>query len=280
MKTFSVGARDERVTAVRCSLCGGHRRREFLVCEGFTYKMCEGCGLVFQDPQPVFEDLRERYAERYFEYELENESNFFQLMLLGLGDIGFWDRPRESFPNTRLLDIGCATGMLLGHMRDRGWDVQGVEICRESAEYGMRRRGVDIFVGSLEEARFPASSFAVVHLSHLIEHVRDPRRFLVEVHRVLAGGGTAVITTPNVGGFQARLFRERWRSAIADHLTLFSVRTLRRMLEETGFRVRSTVTWGGLARGTAPALIKRPVDRLAKRLGFGDVVLFDVVKPD
>ena len=87
-------------------------------------------------------------------------------------------------------------------------------------------------------------------------------------------GGIALITTPNVDGFQARLFRENWRSAIADHLVLFSRRTLGRLLQESGFEVLDTVTWGGLALGSAPALIKKPVDRLAKRFGFGDVVLF------
>ena len=37
-----------------------------------------------------------------------------------------------------------------------------------------------------------------------------------------------------------------------------------------------TVTWGGLAKGTVPDFIKRPADRMAKRFGFGDVVLFYV----
>lgn len=83
----------------------------------------------------------------------------------------------------------------------------------------------------------------------------------------------ALITTPNINGLQARLFGSRWRSAIADHLTLFTKRTLARMLRQTGFRVVRIVTWGGLAVGTAPPLLKRAADRLAKRWGFGDVML-------
>jgi hypothetical protein len=82
-----------------------------------------------------------------------------------------------------------------------------------------------------------------------------------------------VVTTPNVDGLQARLFRGLWRSAIADHLTLFSVRTLRRLLEDCGFEVLAVQTWGGLAKGTVPAWLKGPVDRWAKRRGHGDVVL-------
>ncbi|HTP57930.1 MAG TPA: class I SAM-dependent methyltransferase, partial [Spirochaetia bacterium] len=130
------------------------------------------------------------------------------------------------------------------------------------------------FPGTLQEAGFPDNSFSVVHFSHLIEHVPDPKGLLAEVLRILKPGGFAVITTPNVDGFQARLFRSDWRSAIADHVVLFSRRTLGMVIDEAGFQTLRTVTWGGLAVGTAPKIIKKPMDRLAKKLGFGDVVLF------
>jgi 2-polyprenyl-3-methyl-5-hydroxy-6-metoxy-1,4-benzoquinol methylase len=200
-------------------------------------------------------------------------------MKLGLQDIRFFERTSSLDKSRRFLDVGCATGMLLEYMREKGWNVQGVELCRESAEYGMRRRNIDIFVGTLEQAGFPDSSFPVIHFSHLIEHVPDPKTFFLEIRRILVPGGYVVVVTPNIDGLQARLFRESWRSAIADHLTLFSKSTLAAMLAATGFQVLQTVTWGGLAKGSVPAAVKRPVDFLAKRLGFGDVVLMLARKP-
>ncbi len=277
MKTFSVGPLAERFLEVGCNLCGSGERRLALRCEGFSFWRCRRCGLVYQNPQPVFEDLRRRYGEGYFDYELENDRNFFNLMKLGLRDIGFHDLPRERFAARRFLDVGCATGMLVEHMQGLGWQAKGVEICEASARYGRERRGVDIALGTLEDLRFADASFSVVHFSHVIEHVPDPKAMLREVRRILTPDGMAIITTPNVNGFQARLFGRRWRSAIADHLTLFTRRTLRALLAETGFRVLRVVTWGGLAVGTAPPLLKRPADRLAKKLGFGDVMLFQAV---
>ncbi|HVP19172.1 MAG TPA: class I SAM-dependent methyltransferase [Spirochaetia bacterium] len=273
-KTYSSLPGVERFRTVPCPLCGADEPVPFLSCDGFSFVRCVACRAVYQRPTPVFEDLRKRYGEGYFVYEHENERNFFNLMKLGLSDVDFEARTGD-LPNPRtFLDIGCATGMLLASMRDKGWVVKGVDVCRESAEYGRRHRGVDIFPGTLEEAGFPDESFSVIHFSHLIEHVPDPRGFLVEVRRILKKDGLAVITTPNVDGFQARLFGSGWRSAIADHLVLFSRRTLGRLLRDSGFEILTTVTWGGLAMGTAPRLVKRPIDRLAKKLGFGDVVLF------
>ena len=273
MKTYSSIPGRERFRSVSCNLCGGRSHRRTLVCRDYTFVKCNLCGLVYQNPQPVFSDLKHRYRQNYFEYELQNEANFFHLMKLGLEDIRFSELAADLDGRKKFLDVGCATGMLLDHLRALGWAVQGVELCPESAEYGVKTRGLDIFVGTLEKAFFPDASFPVVHFSHLIEHVPDPKRFFAEVHRILSPGGHVVVVTPNIDGLQARIFRRRWRSAIADHLTLFSRKTLHRMLSEAGFQVLKSVTWGGLAKGSVPGLIKRPVDHLAKKLGFGDVVL-------
>jgi len=278
MKTFSVGPGGERFRTVPCPLCGSERRRQRFAGEGCRFVDCLDCGLVYQDPQPAFEEVAGRYGQAYFEYERANEANFFRLMELGLRDIGFEELTADLPAPKRALDVGCATGMLLERLRAGGWEVQGLDLCRESAEYARRKRGIPVFIGTLEQARFPDGRFAFVHFSHLIEHLTDPAGFLREVHRVLSPQGYAAVTTPNIAGLQARLFRERWRSAIADHLCLFSVRTLRRLLEGCGFRVLKTQTWGGLARGASPGWLKAPADYLAKRLGFGDVVLMLVRK--
>jgi 2-polyprenyl-3-methyl-5-hydroxy-6-metoxy-1,4-benzoquinol methylase len=278
-KTWSSTPGAERTERVACALCGARDAAPgFAVAapgaRPFSFVRCRRCGLVYQDPRPVAEDLHRRYDAAYFAYELANEESFFELMRRGLADVSFERIAAATPPPRTFLDVGCATGRLLQWLAADGWEVRGVDVCRESAEYGQRVRGVRIHAGTLEEARFPDDSFAVVHCSHLIEHLGDPRAFLREVRRVLCDAGRAVITTPNIDGFQARLFGSGWRSAIVDHLVLFGRATLRRMLAEEGFAVEREVTWGGLAAGTAPPWLKRPADRLAKRWGFGDVMLY------
>ena len=113
----------------------------------------------------------------------------------------------------------------------------------------------------------------MVMASHLIEHLNDPAGFARESRRILKVGGYFLITTPNIAGFQARVFKHRWRSAIFDHLYLFSIKTLSKLLVISGFTVEKVITWGGLASGTAPAPVKRLFDKAAKVFGFGDVML-------
>lgn len=266
---------------VVCPFCAADDGRPFFRGADFTYVRCRRCGLVYQNPRYTFRHLRSSvYGAKYFRYELRNEENFFRLMLLNLRDAAVRSRTEDwPPPRKRFLDVGCATGRLLAHMRDAGWEVTGVDLCAESCRYGRRTYGVRILNTTLEAARFATSSFGFVHMSHVIEHLPDPMGSLTEVFRILMPGGLFLCVTPDCSGFQARLLRSRWRSAHRDHLTLFTRKTLRRALERTGFEVLRSFSYGGLAQGLAPAWVKRPLDVLAKRLGFGDVVVFLGRKP-
>jgi SAM-dependent methyltransferase len=304
VKTWSTPVRiDEERRPVPCTLCGGNTFIPHFTCNppagktvsknnktypetppagakeaAFSYVRCGQCGLVQINPQPEPGEVASRYGslhgEDYLSYELENEAAFLRLQELALRDAGFFAAEQK---NSRILDIGCATGALLASLKKRGWTVHGVEISGPQAEY-CRGRGLPVSGLPLEENHFPAESFDAVTASHLIEHINDPGAFVREVRRILKKGGRFYINTPNIGGFQARLFGGRWRSAIFDHLYLFSRATLRALLERAGFRVERCSTWGGLAAGIAPKPIKVLFDRAAKCFGAGDVMIVRAMK--
>jgi len=277
MKTFSKTPRETSYIERECPMCGDVPAVPVWHLDGFVFSRCTGCGLLYQNPQPLQSELLERYDEEYFEYEIDNQEAFLQLNLLGVRDVGFYDDiQKDSFSVQKaptFLDVGCATGRLIQHLHTEGWKTQGVEVCSPAAEYGRRARGVSIFTGTLEEAKFPSSHFDVVHASHVIEHLQEPDEFIREARRVLKPEGYLLLITPNSGGFQAKLMRGKWRSAIADHMVLFSRKTLTLLLEKEGFLVERSKTWGGIPRGMAPTWIKTIADRLAKRAGWGDVMV-------
>lgn len=280
VRTFSMEpGGEERQTWISCPICGSDRYRPHWLIDSYRFVKCRSCGHIYQNPQPVFDDLQGRYAEEYFHYERENEEQFFDLMLKGLEDIDFSSLTSAMEGPGRFLDVGCATGRLLAHLRESRWDVAGVEICEPAARFAREERALPVFIGQLEDSDFDLESFDAIHFSHVIEHVPDPRLFLARVYELLAPGGFTVIVTPDVAGLQARLFGRRWRSAIADHLNLFSYRSLSRLLSKTDFHIVRKVSWGGLAAGTAPPSIKRLADRAVKRLNLGDVMLVLAQKP-
>jgi len=304
---------DGKSRIVPCACCGSLVFKSALNCEGFSFTRCVSCGLVQRNPQPLREEINARYSNiygnDYLSYELENEAAFLNLQQLALKDAGFEKIEKELFSRCpedppSILDIGCATGALLANLRDRvtrvevpradgsdvsrsdggeisratrnevsrAWRVTGVEIS-PGAEYAKNERKLEVYNIPLEEIKFKEYTFDVIHASHLIEHLNDPKTFLTETHRILKNDGYCFITTPNIDGFQARLFGGRWRSAIFDHLYLFSARTLSVMLKNTGFKIECIKTWGGLAAGAAPLPVKKAADYLAKKFGCGDVMI-------
>jgi len=273
------------IMIVPCAFCGGSSFRPALNCEGFSFVRCAKCSLVQRNPQPAKDEIILRYSSTfgkdYLAYEIENEKAFFNLQTLALNDVKFNKLEKHLFSkNTRpsFLDIGCATGALLVHLSRRGWNVTGVEISPASV-YARERCKLNVYDIPLEEINFPENYFDVVHASHLIEHLNNPDVFLSESQRILKPNGSLFITTPNIGGFQARLFGGRWRSAIFDHLYLFSKRTLRKMLKAHGLIIESCRTWGGLAAGTVPNWLKKTADVFSKRFGCGDVMIIKCRKP-
>ena len=273
VKTWSTSFRKEECAAIPCTLC----RSCSFIPHFNGYVRCSSCSLVQVNPQPLPINISERYnngsGQEYLAYEKNNEAIFLRLGELALQDAGFFDLEADLLPaGPRVLDIGSAIGALPALLKNRGWAVQCVEISVPQALY-CRERGLETSTLPLEDNHFLDQSFDAVIASHLIEHLNDPGSFVREVHRILKPNGRFYITTPNIDGFQAKIFGSRWRSAIFDHLYLFSAKTLRLILEQSGFTVERIKTWGGLAAGIAPVPVKKIFDAAVKPLGIGDVMI-------
>lgn len=142
------------------------------------------------------------------------------------------------FLRGRVLDYGCGSGVLAG--------------CVDAQLYC----GVDIDHDVIAVARkdYPEHSFQVAELPRgrqfetivslaVIEHVEDPAGFLAGALKLLAPGGSIILTTPHpsfagVHAFGARigLFS---RAASEEHQELLDGRAMRRLAIETGLSITS-----------------------------------------
>ncbi|HET9479399.1 MAG TPA: class I SAM-dependent methyltransferase [Pyrinomonadaceae bacterium] len=144
-----------------------------------------------------------------------------------------------------LLDLGCGAGSLLEAARNHGWHAQGVDVSSQAARH-VREQGFEVFEGELHEAAFPSAHFDVVTAAELLEHIFEPRALLEEVARILRPGGLFWTTTPHARGLSARVLGLEWRCIWPpEHLQLFSIRGLKSLLRETGFRDLRVDTTGG-----------------------------------
>jgi SAM-dependent methyltransferase len=145
----------------------------------------------------------------------------------------------------RVLDVGCSSGYLARPLVERGCVVVGIERDPAAAEVA-RTICEDVLVGDVETMELPLQheSFDVVLCGDLVEHLRDPDRFLARVRPFLRTTGRLVLSTPNVANWAMRLslLSGRWQytdRGILDrtHAHLFTRRTLVETLQRTGYRV-------------------------------------------
>jgi SAM-dependent methyltransferase len=147
--------------------------------------------------------------------------------------------------HNRLLDIGCGAGNLLQAARKNGWNAQGLDVSAGAVKH-VRDLGFEVFEGELQNASFPSQHFDVVTAAELLEHLVDPRPLLQEVARILRPGGLFWTTTPHARGLSGRVLGLKWRCVWPpEHLQLFSIRGLTKLLRDAGFRQLRMKTTGG-----------------------------------
>jgi SAM-dependent methyltransferase len=94
-----------------------------------------------------------------------------------------------------ILDIGCGTGFVLEHLRDR-YDVHGLDDAQIAVDL-CHKKGLDFVErGILGKTKLPRESYDMVMFLDVIEHVDDDIEMLKNGERVLAKGGTMLVTVP------------------------------------------------------------------------------------
>ena len=228
-----------------CHICGTIAREVFSK-NGYNIHTCPSCSLRFVHPIP--EDTSSVYQKGYF-VDKSGEHNFgytdYDSDKEPMRDVfvSYLRRIEDMVKGQNVFDVGAATGYFLDVARDHGWQTSGIEIS-DYAGTVAKEKGHDVVVGSFDDVDV-AGMYDVVTMWDVIEHVKDPRAVIEKVASILKKGGVLAINTPNVSSMYARLMRKAWHMYIPpEHLFYFSPKTIRKLLEESGFSVLEIKTIG------------------------------------
>jgi len=106
--------------------------------------------------------------------------------------------------NTRVLDVGCADGILMEFLRiNKNIDIRGLEISKNKVQKCIEK-GLTVIEGNAEKdlKQFPDKSFDYVILSQTLQAFLNPEHVINELLRV---GKKAIVTIPNFGYWKVRL---------------------------------------------------------------------------
>jgi SAM-dependent methyltransferase len=218
-------------TAGACLICHGKKIHYCFSVGKFRVEECANCGLMRLNPQPTDQELRAIYgASRRIGEDPDIHRHASELRSFTADH--YLDLLAEyvGVPLAgRLLKIGSAFGEFVTRAETRGLSVKGVE-------YPLPAQGEPQGnAGEFSNLLASGERFDFVVFTDVLEHVRDPRTCLRQVHALLREGGVAVIIVPTLGSVPARFMKSKWRGFKPENLWYYSVGTLRRLLHGEAF---------------------------------------------
>ena len=146
-------------------------------------------------------------------------------------------------PPSRILDLGCSSGLLSERLRRMGHYVVGVDV---SEIDGVRERTDEFFKADLNDG-IPSAvgeGFDIVLAADVLEHVVNPGNLISQVRDVLAPTGTALYCVPNIAHWYPRfrsalgMFDYDQRGILdSTHLRFFTRRSIAKLVEHKGFAI-------------------------------------------
>lgn len=141
--------------------------------------------------------------------------------------------------NGSLLDVGSGTGAFVHEMKERGWQVTGLE-----PDQGARKVAKESFAVELEDIRtffeLPAESFDAITLWHVLEHVHELHGYMDQLKKLLKKEGRIFIAVPNYTSKDAAIYQEYWAAYdVPRHLYHFSPRSMSRLAARHGLKLQA-----------------------------------------
>jgi SAM-dependent methyltransferase len=156
----------------------------------------------------------------------------------------------------RILDAGCGSGRNMVDLARHG-AVTGIELSGTSVALARERDSGDVVEGSVLEMPFEADAFDLAASLDVIEHLEDDLRALRELRRVVAPGGSLLVTVP--------AYQWLWsgHDEINHHHRRYTRRSLQRIGEQAGWQQVRTTYFNSLL--LPAAILLRVLDRFSRK---------------
>lgn len=254
-----------RLIEVPCPICGSRDSKAVFQTQDykqqitddiFEVKRCRECTVGYLSPRPTKEELPRYYDEHfYWSHENDDEAKGKAEKVLKIRETQLKEKAAwlNDIPPGELLDIGTMKGDFIYYMNKLGWNVQGIEF----SDTPPNLFDMPIEYGDFLQMDIQPESYDVITMWAVLEHVYEPREYVHKIAELLKPGGKFIFLVTNFNSIQGRLFE--WDD-YPRHLTLFTKKSVNRLMSQTGLRITKTRTeqriFGGHMRGGLVYMVK------------------------
>ncbi len=235
---------------VACPGCETQNNSIEMEKNGFAYRECQRCGMLYMSPRPSITLLRKFYPQSP-NYKFFNEYIFPSTCEVRREKI-FKPRVEKviklcekyEIRTDKILEIGCGFGLFCEEIARKNIfkEVVGIE-ATDSLFNTCKEKGFRIYNGVLEDLEIN-EEFAFIVAFEVIEHIFNPFKFLSIVNKLLSIKGGLMLTFPNYEGFEIGILRECSSTIDHEHLNYFTCKSISLLLNKTGFEIVELETPG------------------------------------
>lgn len=238
IKNFVVGFLKAKLKRHQCNICG-YRKVEFVYATWVHYFLrCPQCNIYFVLNLPNAEKLCQEYIvsndKEYLqergEYAMPNWNSWMDWKIQTFKRLKLEEFEKEKGSLRRALEIGCAEGKVLEILKERGWNVIGLDVSEYEARL-CKKLGFNVIVTTADKINFRDESFDLVVMFHTLEHTTNPMLVVRNVFNTLKKGGRLVFEVPYF--VDKKILFEDFSNP--GHLYFFSEKGLEKMLRSNGF---------------------------------------------
>lgn len=211
--------------------------------ETFEIWQCQRCGLRFTQDVPDAVSIGAYYrSDNYISHTNTTKGLINRLYhFVRKQTLSNKYRLISSATRTRqgkLLDIGAGTGAFVAHMKERGWEVTGLEpdeVARETARTDNRVQLLEMD----HLFSFPPESFDAITLWHVLEHVHELHPYMERLKTLIKRDGRIFIAVPNYTAYDAVVYQAAWAAYdVPRHLYHFSPDAMEGLLTGHGLQLQ------------------------------------------
>lgn len=195
--------------------------------------ICKQCSLIYTNPIPTSDVYYSFYTndyEKYYGKSTASKPHAIQEPLIFSSIKNFIDINHSDY-----LEIGPGRGLTLYHANKLFRSAKGIEPSIDFTNLLTKTYGLKVENNTFENfMASPRDKVDVVSMFHVLEHIYDPYKGLMDIRNILREDGLVVIEVPNI----LKPFRNLDTYFLRFvHLYNFSPLTLRGLLEKCGFNI-------------------------------------------
>lgn len=237
----------ERIEKRNCPICDHYNneilfRQEFVdikevtFLRGYEVVVCNNCGFLYADNIPGQKEF-DLYYKNCSKYEVkadeltDSQISRFQASLNFIEEC--INNEEINFEESRIVDIGCATGDFLRFLKGKGYqDLNGIDPSSLCVKL-MKDNHINAKQATINELE-EHEKYDFIRLNAVLEHVVDLNYSITQLKKILNKGGYLYLSVPNVQGFK-ELVNCPFQEFSVEHINYFSKNSLSNLMRKHGF---------------------------------------------